>query len=188
MIPSGTTRSGPGDELTDTELAAWRRMLRTTHRLRRELGDELTRCHGLSMADYDALVTLAEAPERGMRMAELAEAILQPRSSLTRLIDSLEHRGLVTRAPTPDDARGARASLTVEGIGVFGRAHRTHLGGIRERFLDRLSDRQLDQLVQVWTAVDPETTGSAPAQQPGRRQPGSARMPTRARLSSKEPP
>jgi DNA-binding MarR family transcriptional regulator len=162
MIPSGTTRSGAGDELTDVELAAWRGMLRTTHRLRRELGDELTRRHGLSMADYDALVTLAEAPERGMRMAELAEAILQPRSSLTRLIDSLEHRGLVARAPTPDDARGARASLTVEGIGVFARAHRTHLGGIRDRFLDRLSDHQLDQLAQAWTAVDPETTGSAP--------------------------
>ncbi|HEY6422671.1 MAG TPA: hypothetical protein VIY28_05350 [Pseudonocardiaceae bacterium] len=38
------------------------------------------------MADYDVLVTLAEQPDRGMRMAELADTILQPRSSLTRLI------------------------------------------------------------------------------------------------------
>lgn len=141
-------------ELTASELAAWRGMLRITHRLRRDLGAELTRRHQLSMADYDALVALTAHPHRSMRMAALAETILQPRSSVTRIVNSLETRGLVRRDPTPDDARGASASLTGKGRRVFDQAHRTHIQGVRERFLDHLSAEQLDALSRAWRAVD----------------------------------
>jgi DNA-binding MarR family transcriptional regulator len=110
MIPPGITgavdeRRQGGTELTPLELAAWRGMLRLVHRLRRELGAELRRRHGLSMADYDALLALAGQPDKSIRMSVLAETILQPRSSLTRIVDSLEQRGLVQRMPTEDDAR-----------------------------------------------------------------------------------
>lgn len=161
MIPPGTTLPG-GDsgELTSTELDAWRGMLRVTHHLRRELGQELTEQHHLSMADYDALVVLAGQPDHTMRMAQLAEEILQPRSSLTRIIGSLERRGLVCRVPTPEDARGSAAQLTRSGRGAFARAHRTHLQGIRRLFLSRLSDVQLDHLAHAWADIDPRAVSA----------------------------
>lgn len=139
------------------ELAAWRGMLRTTHCLRGELGVELSWQHGLSMADYDALVALIDQPGRAMRMTALAETILQPRSSLTRIVTSLESRGLVRRESTPGDARGATAALTGHGALVFAAAHRTHLAGVRARFLDRLDEGQLEQLVAAWAAIDPDS-------------------------------
>lgn len=160
MIPHGTTppeeqRSQAGEELSTTELAAWRGMLRLTHRLRRELGEQLTAQHNLSMADYDVLVALAGAPDRSMRMSELAETVLQPRSSLTRIVGSLEARGLVHRSHVESDARGSSAALTPEGILQFGHAHRTHIAGIRSRFLDHLATDQLDALADAWQCVDP---------------------------------
>lgn len=64
------------------------------------------------MAEYDALVTLAGRPGHTLRMAELAADILQPRSSLTRIVGSLEERGLVGRGPATGDGRGIAARLT----------------------------------------------------------------------------
>ena len=87
-------------------------------------------------------------------MSVLAETILEPRSSLTHIVDSIEQRGLVQRIPTENDARGADATLTREGRRVFACAHRTHLDGIRRRFLNHLTIDQLHGLAQAWEAVE----------------------------------
>lgn len=147
------TRSTGGQPLTPLELAAWQGMLRVSFRLRTELGRALQQAHGLSMANYDLLVRLAEQPDGQMRMAGLADAILQPRSSLTRMAGNLQHRGLIQRRPAPDDGRGALAALTKAGRRTFRAAQRTHLGGVRRHFHDQLSDDQLRQLAKAWTAV-----------------------------------
>jgi DNA-binding MarR family transcriptional regulator len=155
-------RSRPGQRLTAAELAAWRGLLRIAVRLRREFGQQLSETHGLSMADYDVLVRLAEQPGGRMRMAELADAILQPRSSLTRLVGDLERRGLVRREPSPIDGRGLEAVMTDAGRTRFGEAQQTHLAGVRERFLDRLTDEQLAQLAAAWAAIDPSALAPGP--------------------------
>ncbi|SDS04590.1 DNA-binding transcriptional regulator, MarR family [Brevibacterium sandarakinum] len=161
MIPHGTTareeqRSQAGEELSPSELAAWRGMLRLTHRLRRDLGEQLSTHHDLSMADYDVLVALAAAPDRSMRMSELADIVLQPRSSLSRIVGSLERRRLVQRSRVESDARGSSAALTAEGYRLFAQAHRTHIAGVRHRFLEHLSTDQLEDLATAWKCVDPD--------------------------------
>jgi DNA-binding MarR family transcriptional regulator len=161
MIPTGT-RSGSGKRLTSAELAAWRGMLRVSARLRRELDRRLDERHGIGIADYDALVALAEQPGRRMRMSDLATAILQPRSSVTRIVDGLEHRGLVAREPSHVDARGADAVLTDAGLALYRRAQRSHHDNVRALFLDRLSDAQLSHLASAWAAVYPESLAAAP--------------------------
>jgi DNA-binding MarR family transcriptional regulator len=153
MIPPGT-RSRTGGQLTDDELAAWRGMLRTTARLRRVLGERLAQHHQLSMADYDLLVCLAGEPQQRMRMSELADEILQPRSSLTRIADGLERRGVIRRVQSPADGRGAEAVLTREGLRAFRRAQRSHHDNIRELFLDRLDNRHLACLAEAWDAIE----------------------------------
>jgi DNA-binding MarR family transcriptional regulator len=137
-------------------------MLRASARLRRELDRRLGERHAISIADYDALVALAEQPGRRMRMSDLAAAILQPRSSVTRIVDGLERRGFVRREASRVDARGADAVLTDAGLALYRRAQRSHHDNVRALFLDRLTDAQLDQLAAAWEAIDPEALALPP--------------------------
>jgi DNA-binding MarR family transcriptional regulator len=125
-------------------------MLRVYDRLMRELDAELEAAHGLSLAEFDVLVQLDEAPERRMRMADLAEAVLLTRSGMSRLVDRLEARGLVERARCPSDARGLNASLTDAGAALVADASVTHLAGVRARYIDRLPAEDVARLESVW--------------------------------------
>ena len=68
-------------------------------------------------------------------MAELADGVLLSRSGMTRLVDRLEREGLLVRDPCTDDGRGTYAVLTDKGEALLDDARRTHLDGVRERFL-----------------------------------------------------
>jgi DNA-binding MarR family transcriptional regulator len=139
--------------LTAAELAAWYGFLRTHAELVRELDDELQRAHGLPLSSYDVLVQLANAPDRRLRMAELADAIVLSRSGLTRLVDRLEQQGLVCRLRADCDARGTYAVLTDEGLARLREASPTHVAGIRRLFVDRLDERSLAQLASAWERI-----------------------------------
>ena len=160
-ITSTTTRSPArrtgGARLTELELGAWRNFLRVHAVLTRELDEELRRAHGLPLTSYDVLVNLESAPDRQMRMSELADAVLLSRSGLTRLVERLERDGLLTRADCPGDARGSFAVLTKAGVARLEEARKTHLSGVRERFLGQFSDDELEQLADNWRRLlDPE--------------------------------
>ena len=99
------------------------------------------------------LVNLESAPDRQMRMSELAEAVLLSRSGLTRLVERLERDGLLTRADCPDDARGSLAVLTDAGVARLAEARKTHLRGVRERFLDHFAEDELERLGEYWRRV-----------------------------------
>jgi DNA-binding MarR family transcriptional regulator len=139
-----------GVKLTELELDAWRNFLRVHAVLTRELDEELRRAHGLPLTSYDVLVNLESAPDRQMRMSELADAVLLSRSGLTRLVERLERDGLLSRADCPGDARGSFAVLTKTGRARLEEARKTHLSGVRERFLGQFSDDELERLADNW--------------------------------------
>src|SRR5215217_566797 len=154
------TRTSParrtgGDKLTPLELGAWREFLRAHAVLTRELDEELRRAHGLPLSSYDVLVNLESAPDRQMRMSELADAVLLSRSGLTRLVERLERDGLLARADCPSDARGSLAVLTDAGMARLAEARKTHLRGVRERFLDHFGDDELERLGEHWRRLLP---------------------------------
>jgi DNA-binding MarR family transcriptional regulator len=128
------------------ELATWRAFLRTHALLMRRLETDLHSCHELPLPWYDVLVQLAEAPERRLRMTELANRVLLSRSGLTRLVDRLEQEGLVARAACPGDARAIHAVLTEAGLDRLRQASPTHLRNVDEHFTSRLTPDELDQL------------------------------------------
>ena len=101
----------------------------------RRLDEELRAEHDVSFAEYDALLTIANAPGRRIRMGQLAEEVLLSKSGVTRLIDRLVSDGLVERSACLADARGAEAVLTERGLARLRAASRTHLRGISEHFL-----------------------------------------------------
>ncbi|MEO5964247.1 MAG: MarR family winged helix-turn-helix transcriptional regulator [Candidatus Limnocylindrales bacterium] len=120
----------------DPRLGAWRSFLHTHARLTRRLDEELQATHRLSLAEYDALLQLANAPGRRLRMSALADLVLLSRSGITRLVDRLEAAEMVTRSACTTDARGAEAALTAAGLDRLRAASATHLDGIRRLFLD----------------------------------------------------
>jgi DNA-binding MarR family transcriptional regulator len=134
------------------ELAVWRSFLRAHARIVRALEAELAEAHQLPLASYDVLVQLTEAPQRRLRMTELADRVLLSRSGITRLVDRLEREGLVQRAPCLDDARGLYAVATDEGVDRLRRASRVHLDGVARHFVGRFS---ADELVDLGRLLGP---------------------------------
>lgn len=128
------------------QLAAWRMFLRAHASLTRRLEADLLFEHQLPLASYDVLVQLVEAPERRLRMTELADKVLLSRSGLTRLVDRLEREGLVRREACETDARGLFAVLTNEGFDRLRTAAPTHLRGIEDYVVSRFDDAELAAL------------------------------------------
>ena len=120
----------------DPRLDAWRGFLHAHARLTRRLDEELQAAHGLSLAEYDALLQIANAPGRRLRMSILADRVLLSRSGITRLVDRLVADGVVQRTACSTDARGAEAALTHAGLDRLRAASATHLDGVRRLFLD----------------------------------------------------
>jgi len=139
--------------LSDTELGAWRGLLRTHATLVKRLDAELEAEHGLALTSYEVLLHLSHAAERKMRMCDVAESVLLSRSGLTRLIDRLERDGFVERVSCADDARGAYARLTDGGLDKLRQAQVTHLDGVRKHFLAHFEESELRTLADAWTRV-----------------------------------
>lgn len=137
------------------ELRAWRGMLRVHGSLTKQLDAQLEAAHGLPLTSYEVLMYLADAPEQRMRMSDLASSVILSRSGLTRLVDRLERDGLLERQSCPSDARGAFAKLTDAGRERLTAARATHLAGVRELFLSRLTPEQLDALGEAWEQLLP---------------------------------
>jgi DNA-binding MarR family transcriptional regulator len=136
-------------ELSATELTAWRTFLRAHAQVTRQLEADLLTEHDLSLPSYDVLVQLSEAPDRRLRMTELAERVLLSRSGLTRLVDRLERDGFVSRQACPSDARGTHAVLTDAGLAKLQTAWPTHLRGVSEHVTGRLDARELEVLAEL---------------------------------------
>jgi DNA-binding MarR family transcriptional regulator len=137
----------------DARLEPWRAFLMAHARVTRRLDEELRAEHDLSLAEYDALVTIAEAPGRRIRMRQLADRVILSKSGVTRLIDRLVLDGLVARDACLTDARGAEAVLTPAGLDRLRRASRTHLRGIAEHFLGVVDDTDLPTIERSMLAV-----------------------------------
>jgi DNA-binding MarR family transcriptional regulator len=140
--------------LTEPEMKAWRALLKTTTGLLAVLDNELQAAHGLSLAEYEVLVNLSEAPGHSLRMTELASRLHLSPSGMTRRVDGLVRHGYVRREQCPSDRRGYFAVLSDEGMARVQACAPTHVRGVREHFIDRLSERQLANLTAALSVVE----------------------------------
>jgi DNA-binding MarR family transcriptional regulator len=140
-------------KLSDTEMRAWQALLHAHHQVVDTLDRELEEEHDLTLAEYDVLLRLARAPDRALRMTELAGRVLMSPSGLTRLVDRLETRGLAKRREDDRDGRVTFARLTEAGRRELRAAARTHLRGIRRHFTAMLTEKQLRDVAASLEAV-----------------------------------
>jgi DNA-binding MarR family transcriptional regulator len=151
--------TGEQQALTDSELRAWRGLLRAHACLAKRLDAALDHAHGLPMTSYEVLHHLEGASSGRMRMRDLAERAQLSRSGLTRLVDRLEREDLIERCSCDHDARGSFACLTGLGRERLAEARGTHLAVVRKHFLSRFSEEELDMLADTWERIAPCENG-----------------------------
>jgi DNA-binding MarR family transcriptional regulator len=139
--------------LTDDEQRAWRGLLRMTSQLNARLNRQLQDEAGISLADYDVLVVLSEAPQARRRVFELADALAWEQSRVSHQLARMQRRGLVAREECPADARGAFVVLTETGRAAIERAAPAHVDMVRQLVFDGLSHDQLAALTAVSSSV-----------------------------------
>ena len=103
----------------------------------------------LPLTEYTALMNLSEAPERRMRMHELASVCHLSLSGMTRTVTRLETLGLVKRERCEEDARGWNAILTEAGLARLEESWPSHLAAVRRRFLRHFEGLDLGQLARA---------------------------------------
>ncbi|TCM43750.1 MarR family winged helix-turn-helix transcriptional regulator [Kribbella sp. VKM Ac-2568] len=138
--------------LDSEQQVAWRAYLLGTARLMAKLDDDL-RQFGLGINDYEILVRLSEAPERRLRMAELADRLHQSRSRLTHTVGRLEASELVRRTSCKSDKRGVWAELTDAGFSLLEQAAPYHVDGVRENLVNLASPEDFAAIGRVFDAV-----------------------------------
>jgi DNA-binding MarR family transcriptional regulator len=139
--------------LNGREQAAWRGLVSMQAGLRSLLASELQQRFGLSEPDYAVLVELSEAPEGGLRLRDLGARLAWDKSRLSKQIGRMAARGLVERQGSVIDARGTVAVLTETGRDAIARASPVHMAQVRKWFIDALTPKQLDAMVEISAAV-----------------------------------
>lgn len=149
--------------LSDAGLQAWAALLESHSHLMEALDSELQSAHGVAIGDYDVLAQLTIAPGGRRRMCDLADAVLLSPSGLSRRVERLERSGLVARERSKTDARSVEAALTPQGAELFEELSRTHLAGVRRRFVDVFSAEELQSLEQLLGRLGAPDRVPAPA-------------------------
>ena len=147
--------------LSAEEQRSWRAYLRGARELDVALDRDL-QAYDISLPEYELLSMLSEQPGGRMRMAALAELIVQSRSRVTHTAKRLEQRGWVRREPAPDDGRGVVLVLTRDGWERIEAMAKVHVESVRRNLLDVVSPSQFACLGDVMELVRERiTTGGA---------------------------
>lgn len=103
---------------------------------------------GLSMREYDVLYTLSKC--RGpVRMSELNRHVLLSQPALSRMVDRLVDRGLISRCADPADGRGVQLALTDEGRVTQRRVGSRHALSVAHTVGEELEARELLELERI---------------------------------------
>jgi DNA-binding MarR family transcriptional regulator len=135
--------------LSPGEEELWRAIMRLVKMLPRHLDNDLVRGAGLTASEYTTIMHLSEAPNRELRMAYLAKATDLSASRITRLVDDLASRGLVTKTVSASDTRGNVARLTPAGMAKLKAAWPVHLASVRRHLMDSMDHATIEVVAKA---------------------------------------
>ena len=131
---------------TRDRVASWRALLLAQSAVLRAIDADLQRAGHVPLHWYDVLLELDAAPQRRLRIQELAARVVLTRTRVSRLVDRLVDAGLAERQPDPDDGRACFAALTPAGRAALRAAAPVYLAGIEQHFARHLTDEQADAI------------------------------------------
>jgi DNA-binding MarR family transcriptional regulator len=124
-----------------------------TSQLNARMNRQLQDGYGVSLADYEVLVVLSEAPAGRLRVFEISDALAWEQSRVSHQLARMQRRGLVAREECQSDARGAFAVLAEAGRAAIERAAPAHVEIVRQLVFDGLSSDQLAALTAITSDV-----------------------------------
>ena len=146
--------------LNTDEQHTWRESIQAWQWLLAAVDVQLQRDSGMPLAYYEILVRLSEAPDRSLRMTQLAEASSSSKSRVSHAVARLEERGWVRRMDCPTDRRGQIAMLTDQGFAALAKAAPGHVEQVRRVLFDALSAEQIKQLDGISAAIMAQAASS----------------------------
>ena len=129
-------------------VAAWESLFRAQVTVMRALAAEFP-SEIISLNEYDVLFNITRAPGRRLRLKELNRAVLITQPSVSRLVDRLAARGLLSKSHDPDDGRGTIVSMTDEGFALFRQVAFVHIEAITRHVGSALDEAELRQLIEL---------------------------------------
>jgi DNA-binding MarR family transcriptional regulator len=144
---------------TELHADAWIGLLETHKQLTRSLDAELIQQHGLSLSALELLARLAAADDRQLHLTALAGASGLSLSRVSRIVDTLQQRKLVSRVSCPRDARAVHAQLTEAGLELVIKAQTTHFASVQAAFFDQLDEDEIATLARVFGKFAPRAAG-----------------------------
>ncbi|MBI3429148.1 MAG: MarR family transcriptional regulator [Actinobacteria bacterium] len=151
MVRQNATSATPR-WLNSVEMRAWRNYIIASRHLLEALDTDLVG-HDLSMPDYEILAQLSDAPDRRLRMSELADIAMLSRSRLSHRMKVMEKAGWIKREACPHDKRGYFAVMTPKGWRAIVAAAPDHVESVRSRFLDHLTRADQIAIAQIFEKV-----------------------------------
>jgi DNA-binding MarR family transcriptional regulator len=135
--------------LTGDEQSCWMAFAAMMTKLPAALDAQLQRDAGITHFEYLVLAGLSMAPDRTLRMSQLAEFVSGSLSRLSHVATRLERRGWIRREPCPGDGRYTNAVLTPGGWAKIVATAPGHVAAVRQLVVDALTAEQLRQLREV---------------------------------------
>lgn len=131
------------------ERETWLALIRALNRLPVALDGQLQRDAEISHFEYLVLAALSEAPERTMRLSDVAVRAEGSLPRLSQAVTRLEKRGWVTRRPDPGDGRYTLGTLTEDGYDKVVATAPGHVSAVRRHVFDPLTKAQQRQLREI---------------------------------------
>ena len=124
--------------MEDEALDTWRAFLNAHAHVTRRIGRDLAEAGLPDLGWYDLLWTLYRAPERRLRVNELAREVVLSPTAMSRFVDRAERAGVVRREADPEDRRALQVALTDEGVALLRKMWPVYERGIEEHFAAHL--------------------------------------------------
>ena len=139
--------------MTDRRLAvsAWESLFRAQHHVMRDIDGDFDD-ENLSAAEYDVMLTVSRGEDHAARLRDVVTNMLISQPSVSRLVDRMVTRGLLTKCTDPQDGRGAVVRATDDGLAAFRQVATRHGRAIAAR-MSVLSNDELAQLQALTTKL-----------------------------------
>jgi DNA-binding MarR family transcriptional regulator len=139
--------------ISPEEFRAYAALIASSTLLQRAVERNLREQAELTQVQFEILMNLSNAGHSGIRMAQLADALIVSRSGLSYQVAQLESRGWITRERSADDERGVVAHITPKGELMRKRVFAGHTDIVRSAFLDVVEPGELSTLTAALERV-----------------------------------
>ena len=124
---------------------AYLALIRTADDAKRHIG-KILEVEGVTLQQYNVLRILRGAGEEGLPTLVVAERMVERTPGVTRLLDRMEKKGLVTRERCTEDRRRVWCRITEEGLELLARLDQP-VNAIDDSLFGALSEAELIELI-----------------------------------------